>query len=154
MISLAQVEHPPFLGALMEVVINAMTPVEGFIGPLGYRWWGPETPGSAYPGWTVATYPTPFELRGGVNDGARGVTGFTLNVAAIVGAFSTLENLDWQAPVQYNGDLDGPEISIKGQFAGKSVWLRIFHLPPHDEPVSLVVDPVRKTAWEKQVATA
>jgi hypothetical protein len=64
-------------------------------------------------------------------------------------AFGSVEKLDWHAPVQYNGELDGPEISIKGQFAGKSVWLRVFHLPPSDEPASIVIDPVRKRAWEK-----
>lgn len=149
MLSLAPVEQPPFIAALMDVLIGAITP-DGFLGPLGYRWWGPDTPGSTFPGWTVVAYPTPHELRGGANDGAKGVMGFQLNIAAIVGAFSTLENLDWHAPVQYNGDLDGPEIAIKGQFAGKSVWLRVFHLPPSDEPASIIVDPVHKRAWEKQ----
>lgn len=148
MIELAPVEAPAFLPALLDVLLDVVVP-EGFMGPLGYRWWGPDSPGVSYPGWTVVVYPTPHELRGGANDGATGVTGFNLNVAALVAAFGSLEKLDWHAPVQYNGDLDGPEISIKGRFAGKPVWLRVFHLPPSDEPASIVIDPVRQRAWEK-----
>ncbi len=149
MFSLSSVETPAFIPALLDVLLTAVVP-DGVIGPLGYRWWGPDTPGSSYAGWTVVVYPTPHELRGGANDGAKGSAGFTLNLAVILGAFSGLEMLDWHAPVQYNGDLDGPEISVKGQFAGKSVWLRVFHLPPHDEPASVVIDPIARRAWEKQ----
>lgn len=148
MLSLAAVETPGFLPALMDVLLAAITP-EGLLGPIGFRWWGPDDSGSAFNGWTVAAYPTPHEVSGGPNDGARGCTGFQLNIAVIVGAFSSLEKLDWAAPGHYNGDLDGPEISVKGTFAGKPVWLRVFSLPPLDEPASIVIDPIRHRAWEK-----
>ena len=150
MLSVAAVETPAFIPALLDVLAAAMTP-EGVMGPIGYQWWGPDSPGSGFDGWTVVAYPTPHELCGGANDGARGSSGFSLDVAKVVAAFASLAALDWHTPVQYNGELDGPEIGIKGQFAGKSVWLRVFHLPPSDEKASIVIDPVRMRAWEKPV---
>lgn len=150
MLSLSPVEHPAFIGALLDVLLEAIVP-EGIMGPLGYRWWEPETPGNSFPGWILAVYPTPHLLQGGANDGLKTSSGFTLNITKIVGAFSSVELLDWHSPVQYNGNLDGPEIGIKGQFAGRPVWLRVFHLPPDDEPASIVVDPVHRQAWEKQL---
>lgn len=83
-------------------------------------------------------------------DGSRYVAGFHLNVQKLTENFCEIEDLAWRMPGGYNGDLDGPEFSVQGQFAGKHVMLRFFHLPPSDEPSSFYVDPVNGRAWARQ----
>lgn len=141
-------EPPKWVDALVETVLSAMTPL-GFIGPLGYRLWEPTNPHNSFPGWMVSVFPTPNEWRGGANDGHRCVSGFCLDVTRILSAMSVVEKVGWSAPTLYNGDMDGPEVLIQGSFAGNHVLLRVFNLPPPDEPASYAVDPVRGTVWLK-----
>lgn len=144
------IHEPPWIRALVEdVLVDSVQPL-GFIGPLGYRYWEPGNQQNFFPGWQLAVYPTPNEVQGAVvHDGAKYVSGFRLNVGRILAAMSHVEMVAWNAPVEYTGDLDGPELSVQGQFAGKHVWLRVFNLPPSDEPASYYVNPATGEAWEK-----
>lgn len=144
------VQEPAWVKALVEgVLLEAFQPL-GFIGPLGYRWWEPGSPSNAFEGWQIAVFPTPNEVKGPVaQDGCRYVSGFRLDVGRIIGVMTSVDMLVWAAPAQYNGDLDGPEVSLRGMFVGKRVWLRVFHLPPPDEPTSFYVNPQTGEAWEK-----
>jgi len=143
------IQEPLWIRALVEEVVKeAMWPL-GFIGPLGFRYWEPEAPTNTFAGWQVVVYPTLNEAAGPhKHDGNKFVSGFRLNVGHIVTAMGgSVESIVWNSPVGYNGDLDGPEISVQGHFCGKHVWLRVFHLPPPDEPVACYVDLQTGRAW-------
>ena len=144
------IQEPAWLKALVEdVVVDAVVPL-GFIGPLGYRYFEPQNPENSFDGWQVVIYPTPNEVRGPVaNDGCKYVSGFCLDVGRIIEAMSQVDSVAWNAPVQYNGYLDGPEISVQGQFAGKHIWLRFFQLPPPDEPCFFYINPQTGEVAEK-----
>ena len=139
---------PAWVDALVEVVRAAMEPL-GFIGHLGYRLWEPCSPHNSFSGWMLAVFPTPNEWHGGQHDGAVAVSGFKLDLKAVLGAFQSLDAVAWNNPVQYNGNLDGPELVVQGNVLGKRVLLRVYSLPPPDEPVSYVVDPSRGEAWTR-----
>lgn len=144
------IQEPLWLRSLIEdVVIGAVTPL-GFIGPLGYRWWEPGNRDNTFDGWQIVVFPTPNEVRGPVpHDGCKYVSGFRLDVGQVIGVMTAVESVAWNSPTSYNGDLDGPELSVRGTFAGKHVWLRFFHLPPPDEPCSFYVNPATGQTVEK-----
>lgn len=142
------VDRPVWVDTLVEQVARALEPHE-FFGPLSYRLWEPDNPNNANAGWTLAVFPTPWECRGGPHDGAAAVSGFDLNVRSLMSVFSEVNSVAWRMPTRYNGDLDGPELGIRGTFAGRDVWLRLFHAPPPDEPVSHVYEAATGRYWEK-----
>lgn len=139
-ITIHTVESPSWIVALVDTIKELITPL-GFIGPLGYRFWEPgnlTSPNAEV--WTIVVFPTPNELRGGEHDGSKFVSGFHLDLGRLLSFFNPAEQVAWKSPTRYNGDLDGPEIAIQGLFMGRYVWLRIFSIPPPDEPVSFIVD--------------
>jgi hypothetical protein len=144
------IREPSWIKALVyDVIVDAVQPL-GFIGPLGYYWWQPGNDHNVFDGWQVVVFPAPYEIRGtSPHDGNKSVSGFRLNFSSILEVLSSVESVVWHSPVRYNGDLDGPELSVQGQFAGKRVWLRFFNLPPPDEPCSHYVDPTTGEAREK-----
>lgn len=144
------VDEPSWIKTLVEdIVLSSVLPY-GFIGQLGYQYWEPGNINNVFDGWMVAVFPTPNEVRGACGvDGCRYVSGFELDLGKIVQSFCPLESLAWRMPASYNGDLDGPELSVQGHFAGKHVWLRFFHVPPTDEPSRYYVDPVKGAVWPK-----
>lgn len=144
------VEEPHWVGALLDVVVNALTPHD-FCGPLAYRLWEPDSRVDGdEPHWVLAVFPTLHERRDGAADGAPTASGFTVDQLSLQEAFSSITSVAWNMPVRYNTDLDGPELRIRGVFCGRDVWLRLFHLPPPDEPVSCVFDSVAGRCWDKQ----
>jgi hypothetical protein len=145
------IQEPAWIKALVEdVLLPSMHPY-GFIGPLGYRWWEPENPGNSFDGWQIAVFPTPNELRGPhPDDGCLYVNGFRLDVGKILSVLSEVQQVAWNSPTAYQGDLDGPELSLQGSFAGKVIWLRFFQIPPPDERPAYYVNPVTGEAWEKR----
>lgn len=142
------VETPAWIKALVEDLTECVTPL-GFIGPLGYRYWEPDDPQNPSEAWQVVVYPTPNEVRGtDRNDGAMFVSGFRLDVGRIIGMFCAVDELVWASPAKHSGDLDGPEISLRGRYTSKHVWVRFFSLPPRDEPPAFAVNPTTGTATE------
>jgi hypothetical protein len=142
------VQEPQWLKTLVDRVVEAIEPLN-LMGPFGYRWLEPNTEANPSPAWVIAVYPTPNEAYGGQHDGQLLYPGFNLDLAYIVEGFSQVGALAWNNPTVYNGDLDGPHISIQGYFAGYPAWVRIFHLPPRDEEPTLVVDLASGDWWEK-----
>lgn len=134
--------------ALVERVVEAIQPLNP-MGRIGYRWVEPNAPSNLNSWWLVAIYPTPNEAKTGPHEGQKVYPGFHLNLSAILPSFSQGVELVWRAPTIYNGNLDGPEVSLKGTFAGNEVWLRIFSLPPDDEAATLIVDLASGDCWEK-----
>ena len=147
------VERPAWVEALVEVVREAVQPL-GFIGHLGYRLWEPGSVYNIFDGWMLAVFPTANEFSGGPDDGAHVVSGFRLDISHLTEVFSEVENLSWSAPAQYNEYLDGPEIVVQGTVLGKHVLLRVYSLPPPDEPVTYVIDPLKDQAWLRRVEDA
>lgn len=150
MIEECVVNVPAWLTALVEEVIKDAVVAHTVIGPLGYRWLLPGDAGNEFEGWQVTVYPTPGEIRGAhPNDGDKFVSGFRLNVGSILNHLTDVEEVAWNAPSHYNGDLDGPEFDVRGKFIGKRVWIRFFSLPPFDEPSTCYLDPRTGRAWTK-----
>lgn len=148
MIAEHTVETPCWIKALVEDLTDCVTPL-GFIGPLGYRYWEPDDPANPADAWQLVVYPTPNEVRGpDANDGAMFVSGFRLDVGRIIGTFCEISEVVWSSPAKHGNNLDGPEISLKGRYTTKTVWLRFFSLPPPDEPPAYAVDPAAGTAVE------
>jgi hypothetical protein len=139
MIETHTVQDPLWLQALIELVDRCTIPLN-LMGPLGYRWLEPGSLNNPNPFWIIGVYPTPSEAYGGCHDGEKLYPGFTVNVGRLINGFSELEDLVWNNPTVYDGDLDGPEIAIKGYFTDVLVLLRIFHIPPSDEDPTLVVN--------------
>lgn len=141
---------PAWVEALVEAVREATAPL-GFIGYLGYRLWEPDARYNQNPdGWTLAVFPTPYEWSGGEGDGGRGVSGFNLDLLPLLDCFTEVRKMAWHSPVQYNGDMDGPEVIIEGTFLGKHVLLRVLNLPPPDEPTAFVYDPQKGEVWARE----
>jgi len=140
------VARPHWLDALADAVIDLMTPL-GVIGPLGFCWWEPQ--GTATE-WVVAVYPTPNELRGGQHDGCLTVSGFQLDVLKLISFFSSVAEVAWRSPVRCGEDFDGPELFVRGLFLGKTIRLRVFLFPPHDEPAGCIIDAATGQAREKK----
>ena len=143
------VEEPYWLKALVERIDKCVTALN-LMGPLGYRWLEPGTINNPNPAWIVAIYPTPNEAYGGGCDGQKLYPGFALDIGQLIEGFSQIKEVAWNNPTGYNGDLDGPEVSIKGLFIGEPVWLRVFHIPPSDEDPTLVVNIANGDFWEKR----
>jgi hypothetical protein len=143
------VSTPQWIVTLMdEVVVDCVRPM-GFIGHLGYRFWSPDDPTNPSTSWVVVAYPTANEVRGQNRlDGAMFVSGFSLDVGRLLASLTPVAEVVWNMPAKYNNSLDGPELSVRGQFAGKHVWLRFFHLPPPDESPAFAVDPLTSEATE------
>ncbi len=143
------VETPAWIKALVEDVIQPCVLPLGFMGHLGYRYWGPDDPDNQYEGWQLCVYPTPSEIRGqAADDGGMYVAGFRFDVSRLITGLTDVDDVVWASPARYTSNLDGPEISVRGAFAGKRVWVRFFCMPPPDEPPSFQVDPSTGEATE------
>lgn len=137
------VETPMWLQAMVEDLTECVTP-HAFIGPLGYCFLEPVAPDET---WQVAVYPTPNTVRGqGPLDGATIVSGFDLDVGAVMARFHDVGELVWRTPAKYNANLDGPEIILRGRYTSKQVLLRFFHLPPPGEAPAYALDPATSRA--------
>lgn len=133
------IDQPPWLNVLVELVCDAMSPL-GFVGPLGYSWWEPGNPHNPFDGWTLAVYPTPGEAIGGSNDGCLYVNGFRLDVTRILKALNRVESVEWNAPTVYTQNFDGPEIIVKGWLVNEHVCIRVFNIPPPNEPAAFSIN--------------
>lgn len=135
------IEQPAWIDELVAGVLPAMTPqADGFLGPLGFCWCEPGIIDNLDASWRLCLYPTPNACVGGPQDGAHYVYGFRLDLLQIMRLFQAISAVEWNTPHGYNGDLDGPEISLKGTFKDVEVWLRVFNMPPYDEPPGCHVD--------------
>lgn len=148
-ISMHVIEHPAWIKILVEdVLMPTLTPL-AFLGPLGFRYWRPDDPLNVGEHWTVAVYPTPTEVRGQhAADGAVFVAGFRLDIGKIVANMNAVDEVIWNSPQKYTGNLDGPEVSIRGRFAGHLVQIRFFHVPPPDELPAFAINPTTGEAFE------
>ncbi len=132
----------------MDLLVASVQPLN-LMGQMGYRYLEPGTLQNPTDYWVFAVYPTPNEAFGGYHDGGLVYPGFSLDLGHFLEGFGATEDLVWHAPAVYNGELDGPEVSLKGSFTGRRVWVRVFAQPPSDVMPSLVVDLANGNCWEK-----
>lgn len=133
----------------MDLLVESVQPLN-LMGQMGYRYLEPGTIQNPTDYWVLAVYPIPNEAFGGCHDGGLVYPGFSLDLGHFLEGFQGVEVLAWHAPSVYNGELDGPEVSVKGSFTGKRVWVRVFAHPPSDVSPSLVVDLANGNYWEKK----
>lgn len=141
------VTPPAWMVALVDqVVLPAVVPY-GPMGCLGYRWWHPGAADNAFDGWQVAVYPLAAEVKSERYDGGLLISGFNLEIQRILAAFAAVESVVWRAAARYNEPLEGPSIDVQGTFLGERLVLRVFPLPPPDEPPSHYLDPKTGDVW-------
>lgn len=135
------IEQPEWIAELVRHVMGAMTPHEGgFIGPLGFSWCEPHVLDNTDDAWVICVYPTPNVVVNGAKDGQKFVYGFTLDLTQILRKLRGIRAVVWKSPHGYNSELDGPEVSVRGHYGDVNVWLRVFNLPPSDEPPGCRMD--------------
>jgi hypothetical protein len=133
-------DHPEWVQDLMQAVADNVRPL-GFIGQFGFRYLPPDVPENRTQRWLIGIYLVPHELTGGSNDGAAVVSGFCLNIHALLSLFSIVSTLEWRVPRRYTDGLTGPEVWLEGLYRGtQSVQLHIYAEPPSDEAPALVLD--------------
>ena len=127
-------ELPAWLEPLVEAVSQSLT-VHGPEGLLGLRY--REAEGL----WDLLLYALPVEMVGGAHDGGLAAPGFAVDLKRLGSAFTRVDVVSWDAlgTCPANAE-DGPCVSVQGEFAGRSVWLRVLAYAPAD------VGPVRKVA--------
>ncbi len=139
---------PAWLRALIEDVVVEVVTAFGFMGPIGFRY---EEPADDQPdaAWVIHAYPTPNEVRGcDANDGMMFVSGFSVNLGALLDAFQTVTSVTWHSPAQQTAHDSGPKIVVQGTFLGRRVALHFFRMPPADEPPAFAVNPRTSEATE------
>lgn len=136
------VSVPTWLQTFMDdIVLPCVTPL-GFIGHITFCYWPPEDLRNPSNNWLVVAYPAANVIRAAHSkDGAVYVTGFYFDVHKLLRSFTAVHEIAWRSPVVVTGQLDGPEIMVRGIYAEHQVQLRFFHLPPPDESPAYAVNP-------------
>ena len=122
----------------------------GFIVQIGFRYLTPDSSQNTTGRWLIGIYLIPHELSGGAHDGAAVVSGFCLNIQALLSLFSHISTLEWRVPRSYTDGLTGPEVWLEGNYRGKQqVQLHVYAEPPSDEQPSLALDVATNTLRAK-----
>ena len=89
---------------------------------------------------TVLLYPTPVELVGGEEDGVRVVSGFTLDILALMSIFEEINEINWESSAFYPSDPTDAKVAIEAIYQGHLVWLQILAEPPDNEQPGMKLD--------------
>ncbi len=92
------------------------------------------------PEWDVSLFYGKTEVLGGPGDGKRTDTAFWLDLAAVCGAFSSVEGVVWQASPLGPDDDFGPHVAIDGVYDGRRVRLRVLAAAPERFPSARTAD--------------
>ncbi len=80
--------------------------------------------------WEITLFASRTELIGGPQDGKLKDSHFNVDVKHLMGAFSTIESIAWQAHRMDQDDELGPHMAVEGTIDDKPVWLRITSTAP------------------------
>lgn len=80
--------------------------------------------------WELTLFPSSTEVFGGQLDGKRTFSRFSLNIGAVLEAFSTSSQVRWQSHPLGEDDQLGQHVSVEGSVDDNLVWLRILAMPP------------------------
>lgn len=131
---------PDWVSDLIGAVAAGFHP-EVVCGPLGYIWIPPK---DQMQPWRLSVFPTPGEIaEAGPEDGEITVPGFRLTLTPILKKFSPIPRVDWRAPSQYTGELDGPGVVIRGRVHGRRLILSVFDEPPAAFKPTVIFDRIR-----------
>ena len=122
-----------WLEALVDAAIGCME-AHSATGPVGYRYRQEDALT------TVFVYPTPVELVGGEEDGGLVISGFTLDIQALMSLFEQVIEIHWESQAFYPADLTGANVAIEAVYQGHSVWMTILAAPPDDEQPGMKLD--------------
>lgn len=128
---------PDWMDDLLDAVSTGFRP-EIACGPLGYVWIPPNDEGRP---WKVSVFPTPGEvIEAGPLDGKITVPGFRFSLNPVLRKFERKTCIEWMAPSEYTGELDGPGVFIKGRAYGLALELFVFEEPPANFRPTVVFD--------------
>jgi hypothetical protein len=128
---------PEWVIDLLDAVSTGFRP-EIPCGPLGYVWVPPQNRKQP---WKVSVFPTPGEvIEAGPQDGRIAVPGFRISLIPILNVFDSAPQIDWHAPSEYTGELDGPCLQLAGRAYGEKVTLFLFEEPPDAFGPTVVFD--------------
>jgi hypothetical protein len=143
------VSAPSWIRALAERCCGAIEP-DAVFGGLGCRYYIPDSVNNPSPTWQLIMYPSPNEAFGGKADGKKMFVGFVLDIADLIAAFSRVDELVWESPLRFKGNLDGPNLQIGGEYAGYPVRLSLYSVPPSNEDAALQVNVHTGEFWTKE----
>ena len=90
----------------------------------------------------IAIFPTKAELlQPGPDDGKRFRVGVCFCVTDISLLFDDEPHIDWIVPVRYDDVLEGPRISITGEYRKHPVTIHLYDRPPKDYGAVTVFEP-------------
>ncbi|MGF1614812.1 MAG: hypothetical protein ACFCVA_13130 [Gammaproteobacteria bacterium] len=125
--------EPPWLETLVQQVANAIE-AHSALGSLCYRYRHQDGV------WEIVLYPTSIALRGGPDDGAIIVPGFSLDLKPLLDSFEEIIAVSWTTQPFGPDDSDNPSIAIEGRFQGQTTYLQILAEAPPDESPGLTLD--------------
>jgi hypothetical protein len=130
---------PEWMQPLLEAIAASMS-AHGPESPLGLRYRQLDDV------WDLLVYPMPVEMVGGAHDGGRASPGFSLDLEALHFAIDRITSVEWDAHgCLPDNDGHGPCIAIRGNFAGRQIWLRILADAPADVEAAVKVDTTSRT---------
>ena len=93
--------------------------------------------------WKVSVFPTPGEIaEAGPQDGKVVIPGFHMSLGPIFKCFEEIDKIDWMAPSEYTGELDGPGVCIHGRAFGHKFQLFLFEEPPQAFEPTVIFDQI------------
>ena len=114
---------PDWLATLANEVAALIEPI-GNMGPIGcHHHLGPA-------GWEITVFAATTEVVGGPHDGRIFASKFEVDLQALIGVFSSVTAMRWQAQGLGGEDELGAHLSIEGLYGGEPVNVRIPAVAP------------------------
>jgi hypothetical protein len=85
-------------------------------------------------GWEVTLFAARTEIVGGPRDGQQRPSRFGIDVLGMCAVFQSVRAIEWQAQRFSARDELGPHLSIRGDYCGQHIWLRIPAFAPEQFP--------------------
>lgn len=137
-------DSPEWMQELLGLVQGAMAHESPTGSPLGYVWVEPQGDEEEEKPWRICIFPTPGEvLEMGPDDGKVIIPGFKFDLKTIIAGFDRLSEIEWYAPSDYRGELDGPCLCFCGSWKKKPVIMCLFDEPPQIFEPTVVYDCIR-----------
>lgn len=119
------ISPPTWLAGMMNQVTEQVLAAD-VLAPLGCHCYH----NLALDEYEVTLFASLTEILGGELDGHLTASRFHLDILGLQQVFTEVHQLHWQSHSLGEEDELGPHVSIEGEFAGKTVWLRILAFPP------------------------
>lgn len=81
-------------------------------------------------GWEISIFPSQTEIVGGPEDGRHIAPRFRVDILAVAGLFSQIDEMSWQSKSVDEEDQLGCHIAIGGRFENETVFVRVLKTAP------------------------